>query len=77
MDVDICHRTASLPHVVHRELDLHFPSQHFVNVNISETMKASAKMRETDSYRVYYLSSNHYTANVPLRDLDLNLQGKN
>ena len=31
--------------VVLRDLDLHFQCQHFLNVNISETMRASVKMR--------------------------------
>ena len=40
-----------IANVVHHDLDLHFHGQPFLNVNFSQTVRASAKVRNTTLYR--------------------------
>ena len=46
------------------------------NVNISETMRTSAKMNWTDFYRFWYLPSNDNIARLIPNDLDLLFEGQ-
>ena len=53
-----------------------FSRSKFLNINISQMVRASAKIAHYDFYACCYSPSNGITANVVVNDLDLNLQGQ-
>ena len=60
---------------MHRDPDLYFQGQQFLNVNIAQTVRASAKISDATLGFIFVIEW-HYYKNVVLHDLDLNFQGK-